>query len=170
LNSKQSYSLFTALILVGRSEHFLELWSDLWYMKQISTKTSASLTLVKIASRSFKWSDFERLTDWVTTALWKMIFDKSLTCLMRLTLFLISWMTRWSLFKWIIIIINSYTLVTLIRLTHEKLYAICIEWTKLSEVENHSQSTWLLHAVETVSFKTMYQICSCWLHVREWVF
>ncbi len=70
----------------------------------------------------------------------------------------------------IIIIINSYTLVTSIRSTHEKLYAICIEWTKLSEVENHSQSTWLLHAVETVSFKTMYQICSRWSHVRERVF
>jgi len=66
--------------------------------------------------------------------------------------------------------LNSYTLVTLIRSTHEKLYAICIEWTKLSEVENHLQSTRLLHAVKTVSFETMYQICSRWLHVREWVF
>ncbi len=70
----------------------------------------------------------------------------------------------------IIIIINSYILVTLIRSTHERFYAICIEWTKLSEVENHSQSTRLLHAVETVSFETMYQICSRWLHVKEWVF
>ncbi len=70
----------------------------------------------------------------------------------------------------IIIIINSYTLVTSIRSIHEKLYAICIEWTKLSEVENHLQSTWLLHAVETVSFETMYQICSRWLHVKERVF
>ncbi len=70
----------------------------------------------------------------------------------------------------IIIIINSYTLVTSIRSTHEKLYATCIEWTKLSEVENRSQSIRLLHAVETVSFKTMYQICSRWSHVREWVF
>ncbi len=42
------------------------------------------------------------------------------------------------LLKIIIIIINSYTLVTSIRSTHERLYAICIEWTKLSEVENHS--------------------------------
>ncbi len=56
----------------------------------------------------------------------------------------------------IIIIINSYIFVTSIRSTHERLYAICIEWTKLSEVENHSQSTWLLHAVETISFETMY--------------
>ncbi len=70
----------------------------------------------------------------------------------------------------IIIIINSYILVTSIRSTHEKLYAICIEWTKLSEIENHSQSTRLLHAVETVSFETMYQICSRWLHVKERVF
>ncbi len=42
------------------------------------------------------------------------------------------------LLKIIIIIINSYTLVTSIRSTHERLYAICIEWTKLSEIENHS--------------------------------
>ncbi len=70
----------------------------------------------------------------------------------------------------IIIIINSYTFVTLIRSTHEKLYAICIKWTKLSEIENHSQSTQLLHAVKTVSFETMYQICSRWLHVKERVF
>ncbi len=60
----------------------------------------------------------------------------------------------------IIIIINSYTFMTLIKSTHEELYAICIEWTKFFEIENHSQSTWLLHAVETVSFETMYQICS----------
>ncbi len=70
----------------------------------------------------------------------------------------------------IIIIINSYILVTSIRSTHEKLYAICIEWTKLFEIENHSQSTRLLHAVKTVSFETMYQICSRWLHVRKRVF
>jgi len=70
----------------------------------------------------------------------------------------------------IIIIINSYILVTSVRSTHERLYAICIKWTKLSEIENHSQSTRLLHAVETVSFETMYQICSRWLHVRERVF
>ena len=60
--------------------------------------------------------------------------------------------------------------MTLIRSTHEELYAIYIEWTKLFEIENHSQSTWLLHAVETVSFETMYQICSRWLHVKEQVF
>ncbi len=70
----------------------------------------------------------------------------------------------------IIIIINSYILMTLIRLTHEKFYAICIEWTKLSEIEDHSQSTRLLHAVKTVSFETMYQICSRWLHVKERMF
>jgi len=49
--------------------------------------------------------------------------------------------------------------MTLIKLIHKKLYAIYIKWTKLSEIENHSQSIWLLHAVETMSFKTMYQIC-----------
>ncbi len=70
----------------------------------------------------------------------------------------------------IIIIINSYILVTSIKLIHERLYAICIEWTKLSEIENHSQFIQLLHAVETVSFKTMYQICLRWLHVKKWVF
>ncbi len=70
----------------------------------------------------------------------------------------------------IIIIINLYILVTLIRSTHERLYAICIEWTKLSEIENHSQSIQLLHAVETVSFETMYQICSRWLHIKERMF
>ncbi len=60
--------------------------------------------------------------------------------------------------------------MTLIRSTHEELYAICVEWTKLSEIENHSQFIWLLHAVKTVSFETMYQICLRWLHVKEWVF
>ncbi len=70
----------------------------------------------------------------------------------------------------IIIIINSYTFVTLIKLTHERLYAICIEWTKLFKIENHSQFIQLFYAVETVSFETMYQICSHWLHVKKWVF
>jgi len=53
----------------------------------------------------------------------------------------------------IIIIINSYILVTLIKLTHEKLYAMCIKWTKFSEVENRSLFIWLLHAVETIKLK-----------------
>ncbi len=60
--------------------------------------------------------------------------------------------------------------MTSIKSTHEKLYAICIEWTKLSKIENHLQFIQLLHAVETVSFETMYQICLCWLHVKEWMF
>ncbi len=55
-----------------------------------------------------------------------------------------------------IIIINSYTFITLIKLTHKKLYAICIEWTKFSKIENHSQFIQLLHAVKTVSFETIY--------------
>jgi len=38
----------------------------------------------------------------------------------------------------IIIIINSYIFVTLIKSIHERLYAIYIEWAKLSEIENHS--------------------------------
>ncbi len=53
----------------------------------------------------------------------------------------------------IIIIINSYILVTLIRSTHEKLYAMCVKWTKLSEIENHSLSIRLLHAVETTRLR-----------------
>jgi len=50
----------------------------------------------------------------------------------------------------IIIIINSYTFVTSIKSIHKKLYAIYIEWTKLSEIENHLLFIWLLHAVETI--------------------
>jgi len=53
----------------------------------------------------------------------------------------------------IIIIINLYTFMTLIRLTHEKLYATCVEWTKLSEIENHSLFIQLFHAVETTRLK-----------------
>ncbi len=52
-----------------------------------------------------------------------------------------------------IIIINSYTFVTLIRSTHEKLYAMCVEWTKFSEIENRSLFIWLLHAVETIKLR-----------------
>ena len=53
----------------------------------------------------------------------------------------------------IIIIINSYTFITSIRLIHEKLYAICVEWTKLSEIENRSLFIQLLHAIETIKLK-----------------
>ncbi len=56
-------------------------------------------------------------------------------------------------FNVIIIIINSYTLVTLIRLTHKRLYAMCVEWTKFSEVENRSLSIRLLHAVKTIKLR-----------------
>jgi len=71
----------------------------------------------------------------------------------------------------IIIIINSYTLVTLIRSTHERLYAMCVEWTKLSEVENRSLFIRLLHAVKTIKLRlcikfvrddcTLKNECSC---------
>ncbi len=71
----------------------------------------------------------------------------------------------------IIIIINSYILVTLIRSTHEKLYAMCIEWTKFSEVENRSLFIRLLHAVEMIKLRlcikfvcdncTLENECSC---------
>ncbi len=73
---------------------------------------------------------------------------------------MLSWSKAMQWLIIIIIIINSYILVTSIKLTHEESYAICIKWTKFSEIENHSQFIWLFHAVETVSFETMYQICS----------
>ncbi len=53
----------------------------------------------------------------------------------------------------IIIIINLYILVTLIRLTHEKLYVMCVEWTKLFEIENRSLFIQLLHAVKMIKLK-----------------
>ncbi len=55
----------------------------------------------------------------------------------------------------IIIIINSYTFVTSIK------YAIYIEWTKLSEVENHSLFIQLLCAVETIIMR----LCIKLVHV-----
>ncbi len=71
----------------------------------------------------------------------------------------------------IIIIINSYTLVTSIKSTHERLYAMCVEWTKFSEIENRSLSIQLLHAVETIKLRlcikfvrddcTLENECSC---------
>ena len=61
----------------------------------------------------------------------------------------------------IIIIISLYILVTSIKLTHEKLYAMCVKWTKLSEIENHSLFIQLLHAVETTRLK----LCIKFVHV-----
>ena len=59
--------------------------------------------------------------------------------------------------------------MTSIKLTYEKLYAIYIEWTKLSEIENHSLFILLLHAVETIVIK----LCIKLVHVdcmleNEW--
>ncbi len=51
--------------------------------------------------------------------------------------------------------------MTLIKLTHERLYAIYIEWTKLSEIENHSLFIQLLCAVETIIMK----LCIKLVHV-----
>ena len=42
-----------------------------------------------------------------------------------------------------------------------KLYAICIEWTKFSEIENHLLFIWLLHAVKTTRLK----LCIKFVHV-----
>ncbi len=77
--------------------------------------------------------------------------------------------TQWLCYKkwdsayksWWLIIINSYTLVTLIKSIHEKLYAMYVEWTKLSEVENHLLSIRLLHAVKTTRLK----LCIKFVHV-----
>ncbi len=60
--------------------------------------------------------------------------------------------------------------MTLIKLTHKKLYAIYIKWTKLSEIENHSLSIQLLYAVETIIMK----LCIKLVHVdcmlkNEWL-
>ncbi len=41
--------------------------------------------------------------------------------------------------------------------THEKNYAMCIEWTKLSEKENRLLTTWWLHVIETMNLKQCYQ-------------
>ncbi len=70
----------------------------------------------------------------------------------------------------IIIIINSYTLVTLIKSTHEELYAIYIEWTKLSEVENYSLFIQLLHAVKTIIMRLCIKLVrvDCMLE-NEWL-
>ncbi len=61
----------------------------------------------------------------------------------------------------IIIIINSYILMTSIKLIHERLYVIYIEWTKLSEIENHLLFIQLLYAVETIIMK----LCIKLVHV-----
>ncbi len=52
--------------------------------------------------------------------------------------------------------------MTLIKSTHEKLYAICIEWTKLSEIENHSLFMQLLYAVKITRLK----LCIKFVHVN----
>ncbi len=60
--------------------------------------------------------------------------------------------------------------MTSIKLIHEKFYAIYIEWTKLSEIENHSLFIQLLHAVETIIMR----LCIKLVHVdctlkNEWL-
>ncbi len=84
------------------------------------------------------------------------------------TSFISSLNIHWSYL--IIIIINSYTFVTLIKLIHKKLYAIYIEWTKLSEIENHSLSIQLLCAVETIIMKLCIKLVrvDCTLE-NEWL-
>ncbi len=81
-----------------------------------------------------------------------------------------SWNNKIDTMLIIIIIINSYILVTSIKSTHEKLYAIYIEWTKLSEIENHSLSIRLLHAVETIIIRLCIKLVrvNCTLK-NEWL-
>ncbi len=40
---------------------------------------------------------------------------------------------------------------------HERNYAMYIEWTKFSEKENRSSTTWWLHVVETIKLTLCYQ-------------
>ncbi len=49
----------------------------------------------------------------------------------------------------------------LIKLTHKRFYAMYVEWTKLSEIENHSLFIWLLHAVKITRLK----LCIKFVHV-----
>ncbi len=41
--------------------------------------------------------------------------------------------------------------------THEKNYAMCIKWIKLSEKENRLSTTWWFHVVETIKLTLYYQ-------------
>ncbi len=52
----------------------------------------------------------------------------------------------------IIIIIHTFLWCWLDQFMR-KIYAMCVEWTKLSEVENRSLFIQLLHAVETIKLK-----------------
>ncbi len=56
------------------------------------------------------------------------------------------------------------------KLIHERLYAIYIEWTKLSEIENHSLFIQLLHAVETIIMRLCIKLVyvDCMLE-NEWL-
>ncbi len=60
--------------------------------------------------------------------------------------------------------------MTLIKSIHEKLYAIYIEWTKLSEIENHSLFIQLLCAVKTIIMRLCIKLVrvDCMLE-NEWL-
>ncbi len=164
----RNYHIFWNCKLI--SKHFQEsfitfektLWRVIWSKRKM------------IKNKSCKWIILSDQTEnWLTNFdynkyKWTLNISHKLTCEIWKVIFKIKKSSNlFDSFNIIIIIINSYILMTSIKSTHERLYAICFEWTKLSEIENHSQSIWLLHAVETVSFETMYQICSCWLYVKE---
>ena len=65
---------------------------------------------------------------------------------------------------------NSYILVTLIKSTHEKnLCYVC--WVNKTLWDRKSLAVYTTATrSQDNKTETMYQICSWWLHVREWVF
>ncbi len=52
----------------------------------------------------------------------------------------------------IIIIIHTFLWCRLDRLMR-KIYAICVKWTKFSEIKNRSLFIWLLYAVKTIKLR-----------------
>ncbi len=117
--------------------------------KFIEQLKSRNTTLINVNSKlmfSLKSLSFSSMNIVIIeTATYKMLVKWSDIKIFAIIVLKIDWL--------IIIIINSYTLVTSIRLTHERLYAMCVEWTKLSEIENRLLFIQLLHAVETIKLK-----------------
>ncbi len=133
------------------SDYFLTQWSHAF--DHLKSKFCKRI-IIKVIKNSFINDDFSKkkaiiskiilLNKFLKEKKFKFIINKNLKLFFRkLKLNFIKMII-------IIIIINSYTFVTLIKLIHEKLYAIYIEWTKFSEIENHSLFIQLLHAVKTI--------------------
>ncbi len=80
----------------------------------------------------------------------------------RIKKFIVNIMYRWiSLSTVNKEIINKFSLIWFefiyscdidLNSIHEENYVMCIKWTKLSERENHSLTTWWLHIVETINW------------------